>query len=100
MPPDDDVVKHGGVGCIEEMRVLRPAGRDFGQIVGECRLQSIKCSIAFDSDGAQMRHVEHRGTAAASEVFSDGARRVGDWHLPATELDEVGVECSVLFGER
>ena len=99
MPPDDDVVEHGGISCIEEMRVLRSAWSDFVEVVGERSLQAIESTFAFDPDGAQVRHVEHRRAIAASEVFGNGARRVSNGHLPATELDEIGVEGPVLFDE-
>ena len=95
-PPDDDVVEHRGVGFVKEVLVLGAARSDPVEIVRQARLQSLEGAGAFDTHGAEMAHVEHGGVVATSEVFGDGAFRVGKRHLPAAEINESGVESQVL----
>ncbi len=84
-PPHDDVVDDVRVVRVEEVGVLRAAGRDAAEIVGEQPLQRVVCVRAGALDGAEVRHVEHHRVVAARAVFLEHSP-VLDRHVPAAEL--------------
>ena len=99
-PPDDDVVEDGTVGLVEQMRVLRPPGRDLRQVVGERPLQALEGVGPDHPDGAEVADVEDHRAAPAGEVFSDRAVRIGDGHLPSAERHHLGAELTMRRVER
>ena len=97
-PPHDDVVENGGVDLVEEMGVLGATGTHLPQIVRERPLEPLIGVGTFDSDGAEVRHVEHDGVVTTCEVFVDRARVVRQWHLPSAEGNHLRAQpamCSV-----
>ena len=100
VPPHDDVVEHRRVGVVEEMGVLGAPGADLAEVVGQRVLDDVEGAAPLQPHGAEMRHVEDRRRRAAGHVFGDRARRIGDRHLPATELGHGCAELSVRGVER
>ena len=76
-PPHDDVVDDVGVVGVEQVRVLRPAGTDAAEVVGERPLQRGERSGAAHVHRAEVRHVEHDGALAARAVLLEHARCTG-----------------------
>ena len=68
-PPHDDVVDDVRVDRVEQVRVLRAAGLDPAEVVGEQPLERVERARPAELDGAEVRHVEHdralRGTLGA-----------------------------------
>ncbi len=100
MPPHDDVVDHRGVGVVEQVRVLRPPWPDLGEVVGQRPLDRLERVGSGQSDGAEVRHVEHRRRRTTCHVFGDRPGRVRDRHLPSAELGHRCAEPTVPIIER
>ncbi len=94
-PPHDDVVDDVRVVLVEQVRVLRLAGPDAVEIVGERPLQRGERTRALHPYRAEVRHVEHHGTLTARPVLLEHAG-VLDRHLPAPEGDHARAEHAVL----
>jgi len=98
-PPHDDVVDDVRIVGVEEMRVLRAAGTDPRQVVGEEPLEQLEHPSTAHRELTEMRHVEHHGVLAAGAVLVEHAR-VLQRHVPAPEGDHLGAERAVLRVER
>ena len=59
------------VGVVEQVGVLRPAGRDLAEVVGQRALQLVEGVGAVDAHGAEVDDVEHHGVRRGRP----GARR-------------------------
>ena len=99
-PPHDDVVDHRRVLRIEQVRVLRAAGPDLAEIVGECRLQHVERAHTVHTHGAEMADVEHHRVSAAGTMLGERAGLVVQRHVPSAEWDELGAERPMLRVER
>lgn len=55
---------------------------------------------AFDANGSEVADVERDGSVATGEVLGNRPRRVLQWHLPATELDELRAKRFVNLPQR
>ncbi len=53
-PPHDDVVEHGGIDLVEQMRVLGTPRRDLVEVIGERELQPLVGIAALDTHGAEV----------------------------------------------
>ena len=94
-PPHDDVVDHRAVAVVEEVGVLRPAGPDAAEIVGEGGLEAVQGVGALDPDRAQMAHVEDHRVLTAGPVLGQGALGIGERHLPSAEADQLGPQLAM-----
>ena len=74
------------------MGVLRPSWPHLGQIIGQGGLEIVKGRVSSHRHGAQVRDVKDHGVFPTGLVFSHGPFAIGERHLPATELDELGAE--------
>ena len=99
-PPHDDVVDDVRVVGVEQVRVLRPPGRDAVEVVGERPLQRGERAGAVHAHRAEVRDVEHDRALAARAVLLEHAG-VLDRHLPPAELGTMrapSARCSASSG--
>ena len=73
-PPHDDVVEHRGIGRVEQVGVLGPAGSDPTEVVGEGPLEGGERTRTADPDGAEVGDVEDHGPVAAGPVLGQACR--------------------------
>ncbi len=82
---DNDVVDDAA-RAVEQQRVLRLAGDEFGNVVGRHKLEEVERAGAGDADLAHVGHVEQPGALTHSGDLADGAA-IGNRHVPAGERD-------------
>src|SRR5690606_40407330 len=73
--------------------LARLAG-DAGHVVGQQVAQVVRGAFAGDVDVEHVGHVEHAGGAAYRMVFFE-LRTVGQGHVPASEIDDLGTQGDV-----
>ena len=81
--------RRGDIQAAKEMNVFRSRS-----------LQALEGIGALDAHGAEVADVEHRRRLAARLVFGEGARRIRQGHVPAPEVDHLGVQGTVGGVER
>ncbi len=98
-PQHDDVVGHRA-GLVEQVRVLRPTGRDPPQVVAQGVLQVVERGRPLDAHGAEMTDVERHRALTTGPMLGHGARGVGQGHLPPAEGHHLRPEGDVRRVER
>ena len=101
VPPHDDVVEHRAVGVVEQVGVLRPAGGDLAEVVGQRPLQRGRGRPAPATRTVPRCETSNTTAAvAAGQVLGDRAGRVLERHVPAAERHHPGPELAVDGVER
>ena len=94
---DQIVDDTAGFGAAQ--RVLRLAGTDPAEVVGECGVDVLGRARSAHRRLPEVADVEKADGGAGCRVLADGAR-VGNRHQPAGELGEAGAELTVPILER
>ena len=92
----DEVVDHAAARLVAAQRVLRLAGADLAQVVGEPVVHEVDGAGPADDPLAEVADVEDPDRLAHGDVLLEHATaRVLDRHVPAAEVGELGAEGDV-----